>query len=230
MKTIIGLVQGTPEWKAARRGLCTGSRFKDARDRLKSGKPSAKCDLYAKDVARERCGGTVMETYQNAAMRFGTEQEDFARKAYEERTGNVVFEVGFVTDDEGFFGLSPDGIIDDDGVLEIKTMVSSDTLFKAVVDGDISEYIDQVNGYMWLMGRKWVDLVLWAPDLKHLGLELTIKRIHRDEEQIEALEADLIAFVQMVREHESKLRKLAQPSNDDIWASCNAHFSAGVAA
>jgi predicted phage-related endonuclease len=213
MKTIIGLKQGSAEWKAARAGKCTGSRFKDARDRLKSGKPSAKCELYAKDTARERCGGAVMDIYQNAAMRFGSEQEDLARKAYEARTGNMVFEVGFITDDDGCFGLSPDGIIDDDGVLEIKTMVSSDTLFKAVVEGDISEYIDQINGYMWLMGRKWVDLVLWAPDLKHLGLELTIKRIERDETQIEALEADLIAFIRMVEEHEARLRSMAQPAN-----------------
>ena len=129
---------------------------------------------------------------------------------YEEHTGSIVFEVGFVTDDEGRFGLSPDGIVDDDGVLEIKTMVSSDTLFKAVVDGDISEYIDQINGYLWLMGRQWVDLVLWAPDLKHLGLELTIKRIHRDEAWIESMESDLIEFMRLVNKYESELRKSAR--------------------
>lgn len=200
---IINVTQGSPEWLGARKGRVTGSRFKDARDRLKSGEPSKACLNYAKDVARERCGGNVMETYQNAAMRFGTEQEPLARAAYESATGNMVIEVGFIVDDEGYFGLSPDGLIADDGVLEIKTMVSSDTLFKALADGDISEYIDQCNGYLWLLGRKWVDLVLWAPDLQ----AMKIIRIERDENAIEALESDLMKFAQTVREFESKLRK-----------------------
>jgi exodeoxyribonuclease (lambda-induced) len=165
------------------------------------------------DVARERCGGKAADVYQNAAMRFGTEQEPLARAAYEKASGNVVFEVGFITDAEGYFGLSPDGLIDDDGVLEIKTMVSSDTLFKAVVDGDISAYIDQCNGYLWMLGRQWVDLVLWAPDLAELGLAMKVIRIERDQSAIDALETDLIAFLGMVRENESKLRKAAQSAN-----------------
>jgi exodeoxyribonuclease (lambda-induced) len=208
------LEQGTPEWLDMRRGRITGSRFKDARDRTAKGLPSAKCSLYAMDVARERCGGKTGEVYQNAAMRFGSEQEPLARAAYEKATGNVVFEVGFITDAEGFFGLSPDGLIDDDGVLEIKTMVSSDTLFKAVVDGDISAYIDQCNGYLWMLDRQWVDLVQWAPDLADLGLAMKVIRIVRDQAAIDALEADLLNFLGMVRENESKLRKAALAANE----------------
>lgn len=205
--------QGSDEWLAERRGLITGSRFKDARDRLKNGNPSSKCALYAADVARERCGGKAAEVYQNAAMRFGTEQEPLARQAYERATGNVVFEAGFFSIDDAFGG-SVDGLIDDDGVLEVKTMVSSDTLFKALVDGDISEYIDQINGYLWMLGRQWVDLVLWAPDLAELGLAMKIIRIERDEEAIAALEADLLKFLALVRENESKLRKAALAANE----------------
>jgi hypothetical protein len=205
--------QGSPEWVEARKGRITGSRFKDTRDRLKNGNPSSKCTLYALDVARERCGGKAGDKFQNAAMRFGTEQEPLARAAYEKATGNVVFEVGFITDDSGFFGLSPDGLVDDDGVVEIKTMVSSDTLFTALVDGDISEYVDQCTGYLWMLGRQWVDLVLWAPDLADLGLAMKIIRIKREEAAIEALEADLLKFMGMVRENESKLRKAAIAAN-----------------
>lgn len=195
--------QGTDGWKAARVGRITGSRFKDARDKLKSGQPSKTCLGYAMDVARERCGGKAPDKFQNQAMRFGTEQEPLARAAYESETGNVVQEVGFIMDDEGYFGLSPDGLIGTDGVLEIKTLVSSDTLFSAACAGDISEYIDQCNGYLWLLGRKWVDLVLWAPDLQLMK----IVRIEREEDAIEALEADLMAFSRLVRDYESKLRK-----------------------
>lgn len=215
--TILNHTQGSAEWLEARKGRITGSRFKDARDRLKNGAPSKTCLAYAMDVARERCGGKAPEKFQNAAMRFGTEQEPLARQAYEEATGNLVEEVGFIVDEEGHFGLSPDGLIGNDGVLEIKTMVSSDTLFTAVADGDISEYIDQCNGYLWLLGRKWVDLCLWAPDL---GV-LKIIRITRDEAAIEALESDLMAFAKTVREYESKLRKAvaaAKAANADQLA------------
>lgn len=201
--------QGTPEWLEARKGAITGSKFRDARDRLKNGNPSSKAILYAKDVARERCGGTAEKVFQNAAMKIGSEQEAFARSAYESATGALVEPVGFFKTDDGMFGLSPDGLIDDDGVLEIKTMVSSDTLFTAVAEGDISAYQDQCDGYLWLLGRKWVDLVLWAPDMADLGLDMVIHRITRNEERIEKLEADLMAFSLTVRTYESALRKAA---------------------
>jgi len=201
--------QGSPEWLEVRKGCITGSRFKDARDTTAKGLPSAKMLAYAMDTARERCGGTVQQKFQNAAMRMGTEQEPEARMAYEAKTGYLVQEVGFITTDDGLFGLSPDGLIDDDGVLEVKTMVSSDTLFTAVADGDLSAYLDQCNGYLWLLGRKWVDLVLWAPDLEAMGLQMTIHRITRDESTIEALEADLMKFAKLVQQYEQALRSAA---------------------
>lgn len=194
--------QGSPEWLEARRGVVTGSRFKDCRDRLKGGQPSKACLEYAMDIARERVGGVAPAKFQNAAMRTGTEQEPIARFAYERRTGNLVEEVGFFTTEDKRFGLSPDGLIDDDGVLEIKTMVGSSTLFTAVADGDVSAYMDQCLGYLWLLGRQWVDLTLWCPDLHHM----VIRRIERDEEAIEALEADLLAFIALVDKYEAALR------------------------
>ncbi|KXJ63096.1 exonuclease [Achromobacter xylosoxidans] len=201
--------QGSQEWLDARRGVITGSRFKDCRDKLKGGAPSKKCLSYAMDVARERVGGRTPDVFANAAMRTGTEQEPFARAAYEAKTGNFVEEAGFITTDDGLFGVSVDGLVDDDGIIEIKTMVSSDTLFTAVVDGDISAYTDQCNGAMWLLGRKWVDLVLWAPDLDPIGRQLTIIRIERDDDAIEELEDELMAFERLVSKYEHLLRKEA---------------------
>ncbi len=200
------LDQGSEEWLTARRGKITGSRFKDARDKLKGGQPSKACLGYAMDVARERIGGSAPPKFQNAAMRTGTEQEPFARAMYEARTGHMVDEAGFYLSDDAVFGLSPDGLIDDDGVLEIKTMVGSDTLFTAVADGDVSAYMDQCLGYLWLLGRQWVDLTLWCPDLNHMA----IKRITRDEDAIEALEADLMAFARLVTQYENTLRTAIQ--------------------
>lgn len=202
--------QGSEAWLAVRKGCITGSRFKDCRDKLKGGQPSKACIAYAMDTARERLGGNAPTKFQNAAMRIGTEQEDVARRMYERRTGNLVEEVGFFTTEDARFGLSPDGLVDDDGVVEIKTMVSSDTLFTAVASGDVSAYLDQCLGYLWLLGRKWVDLVLWAPDFEHM----VIKRITRDEDAIEELEADLVAFAKLVQTYEDTLRA-ALASNDE---------------
>jgi hypothetical protein len=201
--------QGSEAWLSIRQGVITGSRFKDARDRLKNGELSKAARLYAMDLARERVGGKVQAKFQNAAMREGTEQEPLARMAYEAHTGHIVEEVGFITTDDMLFGVSADGLVNDDGVLEIKTMVSSDTLFTAVVSGDISEYIDQINGYLWLLNRQWVDLVLWAPDLEQIGMHMTVRRITRDDNEIEKLEADLVYFSRIVSEYETKLREKA---------------------
>jgi len=198
--------QGSDEWIEARRAVITGSRFGDARDRTAKGLPSAKCLQYAMDVARERCGGLVPQPYINNAMRTGTEQEPLARQAYEAKTGNIVEEVGFAFTEDRKFGCSVDGLIDSDGVWECKTMVSSQTLFKAVVDGDISDYRDQIVGCLWLLGRKWCDLVLWAPDLPKQ--RMTIIRITRDENEIQALEDDMVAFEQLVSQYEDRLRSV----------------------
>ena len=204
------LDQGSEEWLTARHGKITDSRFKDARDKLKGGQPSKACLGYAMDIARERIGGSAPPKFQNAAMRTGTEQEPIARAKYEARTGHMVDEAGFYLSDDAVFGLSPDGLIDDDGVLEIKTMVSSDTLFTAVADGDLSAYMDQCLGYLWLLGRQWVDLVLWAPDLDLM----VIHRINRDEDAIEKLESDLMAFARMVAQYENTLRAVIRSTNE----------------
>lgn len=208
--------QGTDAWLAARKGRITGSKFKDARDRLKSGAPSGKATLYARNVARERMGGKAEDVFQNAAMRFGQEQEPFCRMAYETTTGYMVEEVGFAATDCGMFGLSPDGLIGADGVLEIKTMVGSDNLFTTVIEEDYSAYIDQCLGYLLFLGRDWVDLALWTPDLEHTGLGLVIHRINRSEHlaEIAALDADLKEFSFMVRKLESELRSKAAENID----------------
>lgn len=201
--------QGTDAWIEARRGVITGSRCKDARDKLKSGQPSKASTLYAMDTARERCGGRVLPTYANAAMRMGTEQEPLARAAYETETGRVAIEAGFITTDDGKFGVSVDGLVDTHGMVEIKTMVSSDTLFTAVVARDLSAYIDQINMSLWLLGRKWCDLILWAPDLEAIGRHITIIRIDRDDNAIDALESDLLAFDRAVEGYRKQLEQAA---------------------
>lgn len=212
--------QGSEAWHEARRGVITASRFKDCRDYnqptaaekakgVTRGKPSKKLLDYAMDVARGRVGGVPAKGFSTWQMGVGIAEEPFGRMAYEERTGLIVQEAGFITTDDRLFGCSVDGFVGDDGIFECKTMVSSATLFQAVVNGDISEFIDQCNGELWLLGRKWVDLVLWAPDLEHCGLGLTIVRIDRDDDAIHDLETDLMAFAAMVDQFETALRRKA---------------------
>jgi hypothetical protein len=204
--------QGTDAWLAARRGVVTASKFKTCRERLKNGDLSKAAMLYAMDCARERMGGKPQEVYQSLAMRTGTEQEPFARAHYEALTGHLVYGAGFVCTDDRKFGASADGFIGDEGGWECKTLVSSDTLFTAAIDGDISAYMDQINGCMWITGRKWWDLSLWCPDMP-TGLQMTIIRIERDDDAIEALEADLVAFERLVSQYEQKLaQRLAVPA------------------
>lgn len=203
---IIDFPQGSDAWLQSRIGVVTGSRFRDTRDRLKSGLPSKKCESYARDVARERVTQKPAPgPFVNAAMRFGSEQEQFARVAYEAHTGYLVEEAGFITTDDRLFGVSVDGLIGDDGGFECKTLVSSDTIFE-VLSGDISAYLDQCNGAMWLLGRKWWDLVIWVPDLETIGRQLTVHRIHRNDDDIQKLEDDLLSFEREVCKNEAILR------------------------
>lgn len=199
--------QGSEAWLALRaRGFVTGSRAKDARAKTVKGLPTATYWTYAYDTARQREGGSVLAPGQNTAMRMGTEQEPVARMLYEARTGALVEEVGFAYTPDGKFGCSADGLVGEDGAIEIKTLVGSTSLFSAMVEGDISEYRDQCLMLMWLLNRRWVDLVLWAPDLQMLR----VTRIERDEAEIEAFVADMLAFDQTVEALRVKLRAVRE--------------------
>lgn len=158
---------------------------------------------YAQDMARERVGGKCPILGGAMATRIGHEEEPFGAIAYIARTGCAVEEVGFATTDDRKFGMSLDRRVPaHKGALEIKTMVGSETLFKAVVDGDIGDYRDQCVFGLWLFVLDWIDLCLWCPDLQHLE----VIRIGRDEAEIQALEDDLLAFDALVGEYEAKLR------------------------
>lgn len=208
--------QGSLEWLQLRVGKITASRCKDARDRNKPakgetiGKPSAKCLAYAAQVAVERIAARpVDKMFENWQMREGSEQEPFARRAYDVETGNIVQEVGAIATDDDLFLYSPDGLIGDDGLLEIKTIFSCERILRIIGEGDLSDFMDQCLMGLWLTGRKWIDLALWCPALEPIGRQLTVHRITRSEPAIEALEADLLAFARMVKTNEDILRGAA---------------------
>ncbi len=219
---MIGLIehndpQGSEAWLESRRGVITGSRAKDARDFKKNGESSDKRNGYAMDTARERVGGTVPSVYQNAAMRTGQEEEPFAAIAYFAETGLQLEEVGFITTPDRKFGCSLDRrVLEAKAAIEIKTMVSSATLFRAVVDGDISDYRDQCLFALWLLSLDWIDLCLWSPDLPK---QLHIVHIGRDENELQRFEGDMLAFERLVSQYEAKLRRAMQASSAEPAAT-----------
>jgi hypothetical protein len=161
------------------------------------GRRSDVATLYAKDLARERCGGVAFDRYVTAQMRYGTEQEPEAKMAYELERGVLVREVGFFKTDDGKFGVSVDGLVDDDGAIEIKVLASSDKLFELLVHKDYGSFIHQISAPHWLLGRKWTDLVMWTPDLKK---KMHVIRFNRDEAFIEEMESGLVEFDRVVCE------------------------------
>ena len=120
---LINCEQGTAEWKQARCGVITASKFKDAVDCLKSGAPSQKSILYAAQVAVERISGEPCdETFNSWQMKLGSEREPMARMEYEARTGHIATESGIILTDDRLYGYSTDGFIDADGGCEIKSL------------------------------------------------------------------------------------------------------------
>jgi hypothetical protein len=213
---IIECVQGSEAWLQTRAGLCTASKFSDAREKLskaskngKAGDPSGAALSYAWAIALERVAGKpVDEAFNTWQMRRGTELEPHARLAYELQTGLLASESGIAISDCGKYGYSTDGLCGDDGLIEIKCPASPQkigNIWSNPEEAD-AEYIDQIMGGMWVTGRQWCDLVIYCPWLESVGKDLFIKRIFRDDDYISDLEFDLKGFSKMVDRYEAILR------------------------
>jgi hypothetical protein len=215
---LIECVQGSPEWHAARAGCITASMFKVARERLKSGKNAgdftAAAKNYAFRLAIERISGEPLdEGFQTWQMKRGNDLEPAARRAHEIAAGVIVQRAGFVTTDDDLFGASADGLIGVDGGSEYKCLVSPEGLRDVLLDDDIGEFIDQIQGCMWITGRKWWHFGLYCPALESVGKELFWRHVARDDNYIEAMEVDLMAFARLVEDYKDRLQQV-QPDGE----------------
>ena len=195
--------QGYAEWLASRAGVITASKFAEARKRLKSGPKKGgfteAAEDYAFRVAVERISGAPLdEGFSTWAMKRGNELEPEARAWVEVKLGIFVDVAGFVTTDDEKFGASADGFIDKDGGLEIKCLVDPGRIRNVILSDDISEFMDQIQGGMWLTGRKWWQFALFCPALEKIGLQLYTKRVERDDNYINEMELDLLEFERVV--------------------------------
>lgn len=188
--------QRTEEWFAARLGKVTASRVADVLAKIKSGE-SASRKNYKMELVVQRLTGKAGESFTNAAMEWGTEQEPFARMAYEAHTGTFVKEEGFVDHPtiEGF-GCSPDGIVGE-GLIEIKCPNTANHIETVLENKAPSKYIPQMQCQMACTGAKWCDFVSFDPRVPE-DLQLFVVRVERDQEYIDAMEVEVKQFLSEV--------------------------------
>lgn len=186
-------LQRTDEWHADRAGKFTGSKFADVLARNKrTGEPLKAYHDLIWQIVVERMTGQAVEGPSGFALQWGQDVEPFAREAYELESGNLVAQSGFIHHPEfGYAGCSPDGLIGEDGGLEMKCPKSSAIHLERFIHGVPEEYVPQIQGCMWVTGRKWWDFVSYDPRMIESHRLLCI-RVHRDEEYIARLQAAVI--------------------------------------
>ena len=199
--------QGTQEWFQDRCGKVTASRVADVVAKTKSGY-SASRDNYLAQLVCERMTGAPAESFTNAAMQWGTEQEPFARAAYEAKKDVLVDQVGFIHHPkiEGA-GASPDGLVGLFGLVEFKAP-QTNTHIQTLLDQKVPErYNLQMQWQMACTQRQWCDFVSFDPRMAE-GLQLFIKRVEFDPVLVASLEKEVIFFLEELEEKIIQLNKL----------------------
>jgi len=201
--------QRSDAWFEARIGKVTASRVADVIAKTKTGY-SATRDNYMAQLVCERLTGEKGESFTNAAMQHGTETEPLARISYEVAQNVLVDEVGFVPHPTiEMAGASPDGLVNDDGLLEIKcpnTATHIETLLSQTVPG---KYNTQMQFQMACTGREWCDFVSFDNRLPQ-ELQLFVKRVPRDNVFIRLIEGEIVQFL---AELDDKINKLMKVKN-----------------
>jgi putative phage-type endonuclease len=193
------VTQGSEAWQMVRCGKVTASRLADVLAKTKSGYSSSRAN-YMTQLVLERVTGTKAESYTNAAMLHGVTQEPFARAAYEAHTGQMVEEVGFLPHPEiADAGASPDGLVGDDGMVEIKCPSSSTALevWLAHSQGGNpvdAKYYAQMQWQMRCAGRSWCDYVVFDPRMPAKA-QLFIFRVVRNDEWLKIAESEVVTFL-----------------------------------
>ncbi len=190
-------------WLQARLGKVTASRVADVVAKTKSGY-SASRENYMAQLICERLTGKPTESFSNAAMEWGTEQEPHARAAYSAKTGELVEEVGFIPHhDIPGSGASPDGFVGE-GLIEIKCPNTATHLEYVLAGKPPEKYMTQMQWQMAVTGAPWCEFCSYDPRLPE-HLQMLIVRVERDATRIAELEAEVRKFL---GELESKVEQL----------------------
>ena len=201
--------QRSDAWFEARIGKVTASKVADVIAKTQSGFAASRANYMAQLVC-ERLTGQREEFFISGAMQHGTDTEPLARAAYESLKDVLVDEVGFVPHPTiEMAGASPDGLVGDDGLLEIKcpnTATHIDTLLTQTVP---SKYNTQMQFQMACTGRLWCDFVSFDNRLPE-ELQLFVKRVPRDDVFIKQTEDAIVKFL---AELDDKINKLMKVKN-----------------
>lgn len=203
--------QGSPEWLAARIGKITASRMSDLMSRSKrDGSPLKACQDYMDELIGERITGRAADKPVTFAMERGTVLEPAARTQYAFERDVTVEECGFLIHPAlAFVGASPDGLICDDGLLEIKCPMSFAKHIAALKDqAHAEEHRWQVQAQLWVTGREWCDLVSYHPDFPD-HLQMAVVRVTADRAAWDEMDAMCCAAEARLTEMLADLEKVA---------------------
>lgn len=197
--------QRSDEWFQARLGKVTASKINDILAKTKSGYSTSRSN-YLIQLVSERLTGQKTDTYINTAMQHGIDTEDEARSAYIFAHANVI-EEGFVDHPSiPMTGASPDGLVGDDGLIEIKCPLPTTHTQTLMSEEAPKKYINQMMWQMACTGRKWCDFVSYCPSFPE-NLKLFVKRVERDDKLIAELEKSVIEFLKEVETTVDKLKE-----------------------
>ena len=203
MNIIYDIEQGSDDWLMLRLGKLTASKFADVISKGRGKEPSKTRVSYMYQLAAEILVGEPATFFKNAAMQWGTDCEPAARAAYEIKHDIEVVECAFIEHDE-FVGVSPDGLVGIDGLLEIKCP-NTVTHLKYYMAGTMpAEYLAQVQGQLWVSGRDWCDFVSYDPRVRSEADYFEL-RVNRDDEYIKNLEVQCGTFIDELKELLTKL-------------------------
>jgi putative phage-type endonuclease len=205
--------QGTEEWFAARLGRVTASRVQDIVARTKTGYAASR-DNYLAQLICERLTGKGAESFSTAAMAHGIETEPLARAAYEMKNSIFVDEVGFVQHPTLMAGASPDGLVGQDGLIEIKCP-QTNTHIETLLSGKIpNKHKAQMTWQMICTGRKWCDFISFDPRLPQ-ELQMFVQRYPYDDEYANKLETEVLLFLAEVDVTLTTLNQLKENNGKD---------------
>lgn len=194
------LVQGSIAWHQLRLGKVTASRLVDVLAKIKSGESASRANYRAQLVAERLTGVPGEDHFENAAIKWGHEQEPFARSAYEVRHNVLVDQAGFIHHPTiEWAGGSPDGLVGADGGVEIKCRMTKGHIETVLSNTVPNQYIPQIQWLMACSGRKWFDYVSFDPRLPDY-LTTCIIRVPRDDSYIAAAEREVRQFLAEVEE------------------------------
>lgn len=197
--------QRSPEWFSARAGKVTASCMHKVMARTKTGYGADRANYHAQLVT-ERLTGLPAESFSNAAMQWGTDTEPQARAAYAMEVGLVPVEVGFIRHPSiAMAGASPDGLVGDTGMLEVKCPNSATHITTLTGGGIDRKYMLQMQWQMVCAGRDWCDFASFDPRMPE-EMQLHVERVQRDPALIEEMETEVRKFLAEVNATVDDLR------------------------